>query len=249
MSAADQDAATQMFADQDMSEDIAPLFVAPSDEAFALSHEGGEHKAFEDLAWQLADVHGVCHADSRTQCNRVELQTEHWMLQMDRLVDAYLDYSSRDTGDGLLVTRELEDRTQCLTDIELVDLFGWCLAMLPHKSHHLYPNEVLIYHGYIGCSPLLPTVAVSLHMLATYRQIHRICPRFSIQAHCKLLCHLHSMPYQPYLNVQLTTTYDVYLSILDHMHNNCPACFYKLEDELALDFDWLVSIDGNNSLK
>ncbi|KIK22962.1 hypothetical protein PISMIDRAFT_101477 [Pisolithus microcarpus 441] len=128
-----------MFADQDMSEDIAPLFVAPSDEAFALSHEGGEHKAFEDLAWQLADVHGVCHADSRTQCNRVELQTEHWMLQMDRLVDAYLDYSSRDTGDGLLVTRELEDRTQCLTDIELVDLFG---KYILHRKMLLNYNQV-----------------------------------------------------------------------------------------------------------
>jgi hypothetical protein len=33
------------------------------------------------------------------------------------------------------------------------------------------------------------------------------------------------------------------------MLNSCPACFYKLEDEPALEFDWLVSIDGNNSLK
>ncbi|KIK20392.1 hypothetical protein PISMIDRAFT_105862 [Pisolithus microcarpus 441] len=242
-----------------MSEDIAPLFVAPGDEAFALSHEGGEHEAFEDLARQLADVRGVRHADSRTRRDRVELQTEHWTLQMDRLVDAYLDYSSRDTGDGLPVAGELEDHATKLQP-------GRRLATLPHKSHHLYPNEVLIYHGYIGCSPLLPTVAVSLRTLATYRQIHRICPRFGIQAHCKLLCHLHSMPYRPYLNVQLTAAYDVYLSILDHvdrrlkkvlgrdtdnwrMRNNCPACFYKLEDEPALDFDWLVSIDGNNSLK
>ncbi|KAG1764380.1 hypothetical protein EV702DRAFT_1205043 [Suillus placidus] len=31
--------------------------------------------------------------------------------------------------------------------------------------------------------------------------------------------------------------------------NLCPACFYKLQDELPLDFDWLVCIDGNNSLK
>ncbi|KIK11696.1 hypothetical protein PISMIDRAFT_122267 [Pisolithus microcarpus 441] len=182
-----------MFADQDMSEDIAPLFVAPSDEVFALSHEGGEHEAFEDLARQLADVHGVRHADSGTWHNCVELQTEHWMLQTDRLVDAYLDYSSHDTGDGLPVAGELEDHTQCLTDVELIDLFGQHLATLLHKSHHLYPNEVLIYHGYIGCSPLLPTVAVSLHTLATYCQIHRICPRFGIQAHCKLLCHLHSV--------------------------------------------------------
>ena len=74
------------------------------------------------------------------------------------------------------------------------------------------------------------------------------------------------MPCQPYLNVQLTAAYNVYLNILDHvdrqlkkalghdtdnwrMLNSCPACFYKLEDEPILDFDWLVSIDGNNSLK
>ena len=66
--------------------------------------------------------------------------------------------------------------------------------------------------------------------------------------------------------MQLTATYDVYLNILDRvdcrlkkalghdtdnwrMLNSCPACFYKLEDEPILDFDWLVSIDGNNSLK
>jgi len=74
------------------------------------------------------------------------------------------------------------------------------------------------------------------------------------------------MPYRPYLNVQLTAAYDAYLNILDHvdrrlkkalgrdtdnwrMLNSCPACFYKLEDEPVLDIDWLVSIDGNNSLK
>ena len=33
------------------------------------------------------------------------------------------------------------------------------------------------------------------------------------------------------------------------LRNECPACFYCLEDELKLSFDWLVSIDGNNSLK
>ena len=66
---------------------------------------------------------------------------------------------------------------------------GQCRAMLPYKSRHLYPNEVLIYHGYIGCSPLHPTVAVSLCTLSTYHQVHCICPQFGIQAQCKLLCY------------------------------------------------------------
>ncbi|KAG8219272.1 hypothetical protein J3R82DRAFT_113 [Butyriboletus roseoflavus] len=31
--------------------------------------------------------------------------------------------------------------------------------------------------------------------------------------------------------------------------NACPACFYCLKNEPELEFDWLVSIDDNNSLK
>ncbi|KIK13834.1 hypothetical protein PISMIDRAFT_118099 [Pisolithus microcarpus 441] len=169
-------------------------------------------------------------------------------------------------GDGLLAPEESEAGAQCLMDIELVDMFTRCHVTLPYKLHHLYPNEALIYHGYIGCSLVLPTVAVSLRTLASYHQIHCICPRFGIQAQCKLLCHLHNTPYCPYLNIQLTIAYDMYLDILGRVNcqmkkalgrdtdnwrmlNSCPACFYRLEDEPALDFDWLVSIDSNNSLK
>ena len=59
MSAADQDAAAQMFANQDMGEDLTPSFVAPGDEVFTLSHGDGEHEAFKDLAQQVADAHGM----------------------------------------------------------------------------------------------------------------------------------------------------------------------------------------------
>ncbi|KAG2352683.1 hypothetical protein BDR07DRAFT_1454895 [Suillus spraguei] len=107
-------------------------------------------------------------------------------------------------------------------------------------------SSTLIYHGYIGCAPLYPTAAISLCTLAAYRQIHRSCPRFSIQAQVKSLCFLHDTPYRPYLNAQFSAAYDVYLEIL---HRVKQPCFYKLEDEPALEFDWLVSIDGNNSLK
>ncbi|KIK25127.1 hypothetical protein PISMIDRAFT_70197, partial [Pisolithus microcarpus 441] len=118
----------------------------PGDEAFTLSHEGGEHEAFEDLARQVADAHGVRYQDSRTRHDRIELQTEHWTLQMERLVNAYLDYRYRDTGDGLPAPEESEAGAQCLTDVELVDMFTRRRATLPYKLHHLYPNEALIYH-------------------------------------------------------------------------------------------------------
>ncbi|KAG2143103.1 hypothetical protein DEU56DRAFT_911034 [Suillus clintonianus] len=103
-------------------------------------------------------------------------------------------------------------------------------------------------------------------LLQPYRQIHRTCPRFSVQAQVKSLCFLHDSPYRPYLCVQFSAAYDIYLEIIHRVNqrlrkalkhttphwrmlNACPACFYVLEDEPALEFDWLVSIDGNNSLK
>ncbi|KAG1900180.1 uncharacterized protein F5891DRAFT_1128625 [Suillus fuscotomentosus] len=113
---------------------------------------------------------------------------------------------------------------------------------------------------------MYPTIAISLRTLAAFRQCHRACPRFSIQAQCRTLCFLHDIPYRPYLNTQFSAAYDIYLEIIHHVDqrlkaalkhdtpnwrllNSCPACFYKLQDEPTLDFNWLVCVDGNNSLK
>ncbi|KIK35800.1 hypothetical protein CY34DRAFT_26528 [Suillus luteus UH-Slu-Lm8-n1] len=127
---------------------------------------------------------------------------------------------------------------------------------LESQPSHRYPNETLIYHGYLGCSPLYPTIAISIHTLANYCQCHRTCPQFSIKAQCKALCHLHNF----------SDAYNIYLEILHHVNyrlnealhrnmpnwrllNTCPCCTYKLEDKPLLALEWLVSIDGNNSLK
>jgi hypothetical protein len=57
----------------------------------------------------------------------------------------------------------------------------------------MYPNETLIYHGYIGCAPVYPTIAISLRTLAAHHQTHRVCPSFGFQAQCKALCFLHGV--------------------------------------------------------
>ncbi|KAL4062912.1 hypothetical protein J3A83DRAFT_4362973 [Scleroderma citrinum] len=132
-------------------------------------------------------------------------------------------------------------------DVELVDIFTKCKATLVAHLHHLFPNENLIYHGYLGCSPMYPTVAILICMFAAFCQSHWVCPHFSIQAQCKALCHLHHISqfvsYQPYLCTQ-----QFLRTILKsgNFKNECPTCFYCLELEPLLGFDWLISIDGNN---
>ncbi|KAG1893995.1 uncharacterized protein F5891DRAFT_1131069 [Suillus fuscotomentosus] len=78
---------------------------------------------------------------------------------------------------------------------------------------------MLIHHGYLGCSPLFPTVATSICTLTAYRQ-----------AQCKVLS----------LNCD---------SLNWRLLNSCPCCFYKLEDEENMSLEWLVTMDSNNSLK
>ncbi|KAJ6573774.1 hypothetical protein DFH09DRAFT_1246596 [Mycena vulgaris] len=116
-------------------------------------------------------------------------------------------------------------------------------------------NETLLFHGFIGGSPDQPTIAFSIKTFEVYRQIHRVCPRFSIDGLAKVLNYLHMAPRKAYLAEQLTTTYDAYLAILRSVDgrvqaalgrdedwkakNICPPCFYKVTG----------CMDGNNSLK
>ncbi|KAF8227689.1 hypothetical protein L208DRAFT_994249, partial [Tricholoma matsutake] len=66
---------------------IAP----PGEEGLDISHEGGEHKVFEDLVETLAQSTGYRQADDCDRHDHVEIQTHQWTLQMPTMVKAYLD--------------------------------------------------------------------------------------------------------------------------------------------------------------
>lgn len=68
--------------------------------------------------------------DPRTRHDHIKLQNNHWDMQMDKLVNAYLDYQSRDSGDGMpssgsVVSNEDPslNAVPVLSNIELVDTF------------------------------------------------------------------------------------------------------------------------------
>ena len=57
----------------------------------------------------------------------------------------------------------------------------------------VFTNEGLIRGGYIGAAPLYPNIAISIRTLEDHRQTHRVCPRLSIQATVRKLCHVHNV--------------------------------------------------------
>ncbi|KAG1752345.1 uncharacterized protein EDB91DRAFT_1045086 [Suillus paluster] len=183
------------------------------------------------------------YVDPCTRTDHIENEMNPWDIQMDCLVEAYLYYRHCSSEDGM---------PNC--------------NGIPAPSPSNDTQRALVYHGYIGCVPVYPTIAISLCTLDAYRQMHRVCPSFGFQAQCRALCFLHDIPYRPYLTMQLSSAFNIYLEILQRVDqclrtalkrdtpnwcllNSCPACFYKLNDEPKLEFEWLVSVDGNNSLK
>ncbi|KAJ7776646.1 hypothetical protein DFH07DRAFT_731774 [Mycena maculata] len=126
-------------------------------------------------------------------------------------------------------------------------------------------NQALIRHGYIGSAPDQPGFAFPIRLFEIYRQLHRVCPRFSLDALSKALTHLHHGPRKSSLQDLLMNAYDAYLAVLRgvearsrvalgrtgnwYMDNVCAPCLYKTVNEPYLKFSWLGAMDSNNSLK
>jgi hypothetical protein len=109
-------------------------------------------------------------------------------------------------------------------------------------------------------------MAVSVRVLELFRNFTLRCPHLAIQPFVKGLCDVHGIPFRPYLSIQFSICFDLFLSICDEVDHRlqvalgrdspnwrlrhaCPACTHKLNDEAPLTFDILVTMDRNDSLK
>ncbi|KAG2350209.1 hypothetical protein BDR05DRAFT_971794 [Suillus weaverae] len=65
------------------------------------------------------------------------------------------------------------------------------------ESTNHFVASALVRHGVIPCSPISPSVAISIDALELYRiaQLHN--PHFSIQAYVKSICDLHGLQNEP----------------------------------------------------
>jgi len=124
----------------------------------------------------------------------------------------------------------------------------------------------ILRNGLIPCAPFTPTLAITVRVLELYRVTQLRCPHLAIQPFVKALCDLHGIVFRPYLSQQFSICYDLYLQIREEvklrvdaalnrnsdnwrLRNACPACTYKLRDEVDLIIKMLAAMDGNDSLK
>ncbi|KAL0564922.1 hypothetical protein V5O48_017110, partial [Marasmius crinis-equi] len=251
------------------------------------SHQGGE---LDDLVYKMQDVLSrKRRRDRRTRQDRTEKRTAAFAAQIESMADAYMVWSESLGDFGLArdpAELEVEDSLQFL-NVTLVDMFsafficfvvpiadlGATLNVAVQNSRIYINNEVdktvgaaFIRQGFLPCSPINPTVAISLRTLEFFIFMSLRCPKLAAHAFVKGLCDIHGVIYRPYLYQQFLITIDLYHDIqriIDarvkkalgrdskdwRLANACPCCMYKVVGEQSLLFSMLFAMDGNNSLK
>ncbi|KAG8709852.1 hypothetical protein FRC09_000439 [Ceratobasidium sp. 395] len=132
-------------------------------------------------------------------------QNAAWTEQLPTLCDAYRELRSK-TMPASGSSKEVRSfKVRCVdmdsenTKVFTVDSFA------PSAL-----NKVLIHHGYIGCSPLYPKVAVSLSLLKFFSNMVRRDPSVSIPALAKANCDSRNVPYTHNFRTQLGAALDVF---------------------------------------
>ncbi|KAI6015478.1 hypothetical protein BKA83DRAFT_4465568 [Pisolithus microcarpus] len=227
-------------------------------EQLDVSHAGGE---FQELTSELLgdfwkstsqEVRAKC-PDYRTFQDHSAKWTATFSVQLDVMTEAYMAWSLNQGGAGGKGFFDSDERRAEKTSITV-------------GPTDRYLSSALVCHGLIPCSPITPKVAVTVSTLNLYHTARQRCPHLSIQAYVKSLCDMHGVPFYNHHSRQFSIALDVYSQILALVSNLvcqalqrdqpdwrlkhcCPACTYKLQDELAMQFKMLFAQDGNDSLK
>ncbi|THU84014.1 hypothetical protein K435DRAFT_688431 [Dendrothele bispora CBS 962.96] len=151
-------------------------------------------------------------------------------------------------------------------DISTIDLYTLERTVHILRDEHTEPSVALVRSGYLGNSPLNPSLAIALRTLELFHTLRLFKASFSVEAFAKVLCHSYKLPYRRGYRTALSDAFDIYLAILRNVDdrvtkelghnsqdyqvkNSCPACCYELEGEPSVEISRMWVIDGNNSLK
>lgn len=126
----------------------------------------------------------------------------------------------------------------------VVDVYTLDTTTTIHLNGRSLP-EALIYAGYLGATPISPSMAISIRTLELYRCIRLRQPSFSFQAFSKVICDLYGIIHDRRYSTALSRSFQVYLRLLRRIDrkvralcgwdtkdwrvkNACAACCYKV---------------------
>ncbi|KAI0271322.1 hypothetical protein BC834DRAFT_818640, partial [Gloeopeniophorella convolvens] len=127
-------------------------------------------------------------------------------------------------------------------------------------------NVALMHAGLVPGTPVTPSLAFSVDLLAFYYHLRRRQPSVGVQGFVKSACAVQSFPYVHTLEALFSNAFDVYCDVRRRvqrrvdvalkrdasnwrMKYGCPACGYKLAGETRLVPDRMHAVDGCDSQK
>ncbi|PPQ79249.1 hypothetical protein CVT24_007507 [Panaeolus cyanescens] len=271
-------------ADPDGAHDIDPNveWVDVNDEMDPVSVAKIVDAAVVDPKWSQRYVR-----DTRSWKQRSTRVEQNWAPQLQELTEAYLrwtypkptptptkpqeltpDTDSMDTDPNNVE----QDKHQYDFEITAVNLYTLETKTLIQRRADQTTSTALMEAGYLGNSPINPSLALSVKTLQLYLTIRQRKPSFSFEAMAKVLCDLYQIPYRRHWRSALADAFDVFLAIkrnvdrlvqkelgrdTEHWRalNACPPSesdnyeYKQLEEETPLKYRVLLAIDGNDSTK
>ncbi|KAF7363837.1 hypothetical protein MSAN_01041700 [Mycena sanguinolenta] len=227
----------------------------------AIDPEAADEELLEDLA-QEHDYNAIFskkarRPDYRRRRDRTRRLVDAFSAQLGALTDAYMDWSA---STGLAASYAPAEEEEIADRIK-------------HVSYTMSPYERQTHSSPLassdkGCSLALPRWPQWRSRRARWRFFalpSYVAPRLGIQAWVRMMCDIHGVPPRPYLGVQFSVAFDVYLLVREEtarrvrvalgrndpcwrLRNVCPCCTYKLEGERK-DWPFLFTCDGNDSAK
>ena len=170
---------------------------------------------------------------------------------MDSLVDALISWKYPNQLNSSLPSHDLTYDFE----IEVVDIFSpSATAVISRSADSTSIPVALVHSGYLGTTPLVPSLAVSLKTLQLFHTIRMHRASFSVEAFAKVVCHwnkvCHSLLYSLLYIGSVSSTLSRcnircvwYLHWPDQPHpishwprtwaphrvrNSCPACCYEV---------------------
>ncbi|KAG6823553.1 hypothetical protein H0H92_009819, partial [Tricholoma furcatifolium] len=228
--------------------------------------DGGE--GVDDIVYDLRDLvtsrwKSRWYTDHRTWKLRRERFDKNWQTIMQDIVTAYLTWRKAPSLHNPLP--DPPDPAYSFT-LDAIDIYTLPKTVHITRSATISPSAALVHAGYLGNSPLSPSLAISLKTLELLRVIRLHRPSFSLEAFARIVCYFYVVPYHRRYRTALSDTFDVYLDLRRRVDTQvatllgrdgsdyrvrhaCPPCSYELQGEPPLRYQRLVVLDGNNSLK
>jgi hypothetical protein len=157
------------------------------------------------------------YRDTRTWQQRLERQQSNWKTVLPSLIDAFLRWKypemlttsaatpmTSDTLDANTLAPISVDTPPAVDvdpvsydfSIECVDLYSLTTSIDVPRTSSMTAVEALMLQGYLGTSPLDPTLAISIKTLELFRKLRCRKASFSVEAYAKVLCDLYAVSNQ-----------------------------------------------------